>query len=812
MNDASFFKSVKPEQFIDALLDISPDALLLVDPDFRIIRANPMALELLEISGEDLSNTSLLNHFSSAKSRLKRLSARVQKNGEGTVGRLRLSVNPDRKTNFHITAKLIEAGGSEVMLLTCSDSTEPSPAEKKLKESEEKFSTLLQNMHEGVMLVDNDDRIQYVNDRIMTMLGYDRDELVGEVGYRILFSEEYQKIIQEKNRLRTKRVADTYEVEMLANGGETLWVQISGAPIVDAAGKVVGSFGILTDITERKASEAALQSAKSELEKRVKERTRELTAMNDSLMREIYERKQVEEERQKFFSLVENSSDLIVMADPDSGKLIYANKAALRALGQSQKGSLDRQTIFDCHPADLQERLATEILPSITEAGNWHGELPFFNNESGEELPTLFNGFAVKHPLSDDLIAIAIIYRDVRELKNQEAALQVAKNELETRVQERTAELSEANQILMQQIVVRRRAEEELQNSEEKYRLLFNSGNDSVFAFHAESNGELSNFIEVNDVACQKLGYGREELLALSMRSIVIGYRQEDMKGRLRRLLSEQHILFEETFLTRAGVAIPMEISAHLFTFRDRPTIMAIARDITNRKRAETQIRDQAALLDKAQDAIMVCDLNDYVIYWNKSAERLYGWKNQEAIGNNAFELLFQRDSTQYISSRRAVLEHGEWLGELHQVTKEGREILVESRWTLVHDNTGEAKSILVVNTDITEKKLIEVQFLRAQRMESIGALAGGIAHDLNNVLAPILTAVQILQVRFTDDKSEKILNTIESNVKRGADMVKQILTFARGVEGERIPLHIQHLIHDLEKITLETFPKSITI
>ncbi|MCB0297307.1 MAG: hybrid sensor histidine kinase/response regulator, partial [Calditrichaeota bacterium] len=90
--------------------------------------------------------------------------------------------------------------------------------------------------------------------------------------------------------------------------------------------------------------------------------------------------------------------------------------------------------------------------------------------------------------------------------------------------------------------------------------------------------------------------------------------------------------------------------------------------------------------------------------------------------------------------------------------------------------------------------------------------LAGGIAHDLNNVLAPILTAVQILQVRYTDEKSARILNTIESNVKRGADMVKQILTFARGVEGERIPIQLTHLIYELDKIIQETFPKSIKI
>ena len=138
---------------------------------------------------------------------------------------------------------------------------------------------------------------------------------------------------------------------------------------------------------------------------------------------------------------------------------------------------------------------------------------------------------------------------------------------------------------------------------------------------------------------------------------------------------------------------------------------MSIARDISARKRAQEQIQEQAALLDKAQDAIMVCDLNDYIIYWNKSAERLYGWTTEEALGTNAFEMLFNRDSSQFMGTRRTVLEKGEWQGELRQYTKKGKEVVVESRWTLVHDNQSEAKSILIVNTDVTEKKIIEAQF-----------------------------------------------------------------------------------------------------
>ena len=157
-------------------------------------------------------------------------------------------------------------------------------------------------------------------------------------------------------------------------------------------------------------------------------------------------------------------------------------------------------------------------------------------------------------------------------------------------------------------------------------------------------------------------------------------------------------------------------------------------------------------------------------------------------------------------------IEFGEWRGELRQTTKSGEEITVEGRWTLVRDENGQPSSILIINTDITEKKLLEAQFLRAQRMESIGTLAGGIAHDLNNVLSPILMAIQMLQLRVSDDSSRELLKTLEMNAERGADMVRQVLSFARGVEGERVALQPKHLIKDIVKILRETMPKSIEI
>lgn len=124
----------------------------------------------------------------------------------------------------------------------------------------------------------------------------------------------------------------------------------------------------------------------------------------------------------------------------------------------------------------------------------------------------------------------------------------------------------------------------------------------------------------------------------------------------------------------------------------------------------------------------------------------------------------------------------------------------------------GTIRQWIGIHTDITERKQLENQFLRAQRMESIGTLAGGIAHDLNNILAPILMAIDLLKLTATDPQAKDLLQTIGVSAKRGADIVRQVLSFARGVEGDRIEVQPQHLIADLENIIKDTFPKNIRL
>ena len=234
--------------------------------------------------------------------------------------------------------------------------------------------------------------------------------------------------------------------------------------------------------------------------------------------------------------------------------------------------------------------------------------------------------------------------------------------------------------------------------------------------------------------------------------------------------------------------------------------------ELNERKRSEEKIRDQAALLDITTDAINIQALDNRILFWNKGAEHLYGWQSGEALGKNVNQLLYKETSLELEDVQKAVVECGSWQGELDQVTKSGRKIIVTSRWTLVRDQQEQPKSILIVNTDITEKKQLEAQFLRAQRLESIGTLASGIAHDLNNALTPILMVAELLQMTIPDSQSQQLLAELEASAKRGASLVKQVLSFARGMEGKRTIVQVSHLLWEIRQITKQTFPKSIEI
>jgi PAS domain S-box-containing protein len=267
--------------------------------------------------------------------------------------------------------------------------------------------------------------------------------------------------------------------------------------------------------------------------------------------------------------------------------------------------------------------------------------------------------------------------------------------------------------------------------------------------------------------------------------------------------------------------AIPVDDEIHVpersawYEVTAHPTPDGVAllfRDVTARRRGAERIEEQAAAIEQAQDAIIIRDLDDRIRSWNAGAARLYGYRADEAVGRRIDELL-HIDHERFRRASEIVRRRGWWSGELALRRADGSEVVVDARWSLLRREDGVPRAILVINTDLTERKRMEGRFLRAQRLESLGRLAGGIAHDLNNVLTPILVAIGLLRESVGEDADAlETLDTMEESANRGAEMVQQVLAFARGVEGRRVPVALAGILAQLRRMIDETFPPGIEL
>ncbi len=365
-----------------------------------------------------------------------------------------------------------------------------------------------------------------------------------------------------------------------------------------------------------------------------------------------------------------------------------------------------------------------------------------------------------------------------------------------------------------QDVSERRQMELALRRREEEYRLLFDAHPEPVWVYDVET----LRFLAVNDVTTIKYGWSREEFAALTILDI---RPSSDRQAVLDSVHRSPHAYTETNdwrHLLRDGTLIDVEIASTPIAFNGRNARLVVARDVTVRREAERALRMTEALRRIASVSARlggwVLELPERRVVWSNEILELFDLQ-AESEHATPEALAMHRDSWRVAVAD--LLERCEQDGtpfdiELAFRAASGRSFWGRTIGEAERDADGRILRLRGAFQDVTERRRLEQQFLRSQRMESIGTLAGGIAHDLNNVLAPILLSIDLLRMPMTEDEKNEALDAIESSAKRGADMVRQVLTFARGVEGRRARVDPSQLVSDISRMIGDTFPRGIVL
>ncbi len=281
-----------------------------------------------------------------------------------------------------------------------------------------------------------------------------------------------------------------------------------------------------------------------------------------------------------------------------------------------------------------------------------------------------------------------------------------------------------------------------------------------------------------------------------------------------RRARAENiHVVLEEYYP-------PLECWIEIRAYPSSEGLAVYLRDVTDRQLAGMALRESEErfqLLARAtNDAIKDWDIRSGLLWWGEGLETLFGHQ-RSAVEPNVESWLTRihpDERSAVVNSLYGALESPveSWEAEYRFKCYDGGYAYVMDRAYILRNNEGEAIRLVGGMTDLSERRELERQFLRAQRLESIGTLAGGIAHDLNNVLGPIILSLDLLKIQYPDREAQELLDMVSSSAQRGAEMVRQVLSFARGVEGRKLEVEISRLISEIQKITSETFPRNIEI
>jgi PAS domain S-box-containing protein len=354
--------------------------------------------------------------------------------------------------------------------------------------------------------------------------------------------------------------------------------------------------------------------------------------------------------------------------------------------------------------------------------------------------------------------------------------------------------------------------------SELRYRRLFEAARDGILIVDPETR----QIVDVNPFLLEFLGYAFDELIGKELYEIGLHKDEATSKAAFRELQVNGYIRYEDLPLeTKDGRKVDVEFVSNLYQEGDNQIIQCNVRDISARKRADAALRqseERFKLVARAvSDVVWDWNLLTDTLWWSDNFMSTFGYVVGESQPDRAFwkSRIHPNDCSQVVDSIQKAIVGGSksWEAEYRFQFRDGRYATVQDKGFIIRDKAGLGVRMVGGLKDVTESKKTEMNAARAQRMESIGTLAGGIAHDLNNVLTPVMMSIELLKFDSGNDPGRRtILDTIQVSCRRGADLVRQVLSFARGLDGRRIPIRMKQLIEETKGIIGEAFPRNITI
>ena len=359
-------------------------------------------------------------------------------------------------------------------------------------------------------------------------------------------------------------------------------------------------------------------------------------------------------------------------------------------------------------------------------------------------------------------------------------------------------------------VTTQNKAASSLQESESRHRFVIEHAVDGIF-----QNALDHTTTAMNPALAAMLGYTNAYVALADWPGFLLeSFVDAGRRTELQSLLGKQDVVrgFEYQLQRRGGSRLWCSLT--LRARRDRPgRLLGYAgyiRDISQYKMAEKLVREQADFINRSHHSIMVTDLHGRFTFWNKGSERVFGYRAEEILGQKE-DLIAGSNASHLREIAATVHTRGEWRGELSLVAKSGQPVIAEVHFSLIRDEKGTPTARLGIASDVTIKKQLEERSFHAQRMDNLGLLAAGIAHDLNNTLTPILLSTQMLFDHVADDQGRQMLELVQASARRGSDLVKEILKQSSQAAGEIRRLEITGTIEDLARLIRHTFPKSIT-